>query len=149
MAARCEERFEETGDRCVFRTRHREHRTLAGQTWPNEETAALMDRPKATEVLRDRAGKAAAPDHVDPARDPIALDRPSPDVPVEAEMAWSRDAWVSQAEVAFHAFLRSRREEFTTPEHVWPLLDQPREMRALVLVVRRHGRHGYEECHRR
>lgn len=68
-------------------------------------------------------------------------------VPVEAEQAWSKQAWLPYATETFRTFLREHPgREFTTAEDVWPLLETPEEMRAMVVVVRTMLReHGMVE----
>lgn len=56
--------------------------------------------------------------------------------PPAAEERWSRETWVPYAKGVLFDFLRQHPGEFTTAEDVWPLLDAPQEMRAMVLVVR-------------
>jgi hypothetical protein len=73
------------------------------------------------------------------------LRRVSPGVPQEAEGKWQQDPWVTYAGQTFQRFLEQRPESFTTAEDVWPLLERPEEMRAMVQVVRRLLRAGYME----
>lgn len=74
-------------------------------------------------------------------------ERHSAGIPVDAETAWSRDAWQARTRGAFRDFLRDRSEPFTTAEHFWPLIDAPREMRALSTVVRGAIRDNWIEEH--
>lgn len=53
------------------------------------------------------------------------------------------DPWEEEALAIFYRFLLTRVEPFTTPEHLWPLIEAPGEMRKMVSVVRRALRGGW------
>jgi hypothetical protein len=46
-------------------------------------------------------------------------------------------AWVEYASEVLHTYCREHQQPFTTPEHLWPLLDAPEEKRQMHQPVRR------------
>lgn len=72
-------------------------------------------------------------------------------VPIVAALAWRerQPQWLAEATAALHQVAKTK-QHFTTGD-VWPLIDAPPEMRAMVLVVRHGIRLGwmYEDAAKR
>lgn len=124
----------------------------ANVDWPNldwvpDRKVVHVNKRAAIQVAADAAKATGQPDRVGRPPTPaehLAEQRPvQADVPAEAVQAWSRDDWVEGAYTVLVGWIRSHPgQQFTTPEDIWPLLTAPREMRAMVLPVRRAIKHG-------
>lgn len=139
--------------------RHLDHLDAAGGMWPNTLVREAMarapkkrrgggrDRSKASADARAQITEMAARARHEARVNPLADGRraASTGIPAEAVVAWSKEEWAKHAAEVFHSFLHTRTEPFTTPEHVWPLLDAPGEMRAMSLVVQALLRAGLIE----
>lgn len=92
--------------------------------WPNAEdrSAALAPRSKAAREQHKASLRAAIT---------------TGDALADARARWEADKaeWIAEARRVLHRYCTEHAEPFTTPEHIWPLLDSPGEMRAFTVVV--------------
>lgn len=130
--ARCNFPHHEDPSRVCIKIRdgiHIDHVDADGNGWTDPDAA---ERLKALTQRKGRPPRNSLGPLVNGARKSA-----STGVPQAALEAWDKDEWVKDAERVTLAFLRQRREDFTTAEHLWPLLDAPQEMRSLSVVVQR------------
>lgn len=158
---RCGDPHPESQNPCILpETSHSHHGSKEGESWPNTMVQeALAKRPTrrggkgrgaskpsdaTIKKVRDMSGRARPETHVNPINDHRPPSHgPSP----ESVAAWDADGWVDRTFGTLTTFLRDRHEPFTTPEHFWPLIEAPREMRAMSRVVQRALRQNIlQEC---
>lgn len=119
---------------CRAKGDHADHLNGA-HIWPNTEW--LESRPRQVvshdhRSLQVRVREAARNAQV---QRPIGAPRIHTGVPIEAMIRWTNSGWVDYATAEFRRFLEGRVEQFTTPEHFWPQIEAPPQMRALSVVV--------------
>lgn len=122
----------------------------SGIDWPNEAfeppRSVVHSRGKGKKKAEEIAKGNPEPPRVGAPPSPeehLDRQRPQTDVPADAVAEWSKDAWVDRTYATLVAWVRQNGASvFTTPEDIWPLIDAPREMRAMVLPVRRAIKNG-------
>ena len=136
---------------------HADHVSKTGKVWPNEHAAALRATlpvrrggtgraaSKAGSASVARVNKIAARTRPPQQAAPVPHAEPSHGPSEAAVAAWDAEGWVAKTAPVIHRFLHTRAEPFTTPEHLWPLLDAPAEMRAMSRVVQALLREGLIE----
>lgn len=127
-----------TGAVCTATGMHRYH----SGAYMTEVSGRRMRR-NTSWLNEDWVGPNAAPTRAQQEGDLNDLaHRIRPGVPEEATEAWSKEAWTEQTYQTFVRFVAERTEPFTTAEDFWPLIDAPREKRAMTIVVQRALRAG-------
>lgn len=124
---------------------HGDHGDRQG-LWPRPERVALVKAftesrrsKKRTRTLRSLGQRARE------GKKRILAGDTGPGIPAEIEGRWVADEWHTYAGQIIEDFLKQRRDDFTTAEDVWPLLDRPEEMRAMSVLIQGFLREGYIE----
>lgn len=129
---RCHSPHPEEGVLCLLpQDRHSPH-TDGSLWWPDEDVEAERARkPAKIQERRGRAKRTASKASVDLMRSARSSMVGSNDM--------TRDEWVDHVCGVVEEFARTHDGEFTLPEHIWPLLDEPVtiDSRAMGDVVRR------------
>ncbi len=148
---RCHEPHPEIAESlCVVpEGQHLDHIDLAGNVWPNGPAREAHSRRPTKRGKGRRAGEAsdaakakikeiAAAVERERRVNPLADGRrpATTGVPAASAVEWSKEAWAHETTGTLQVFLVARQEPFTTPEHLWPLIDSPNgDMRAMSVVV--------------
>lgn len=128
----CNERHPDEHDQfCVLTGSHGHHTTKWGMAWPNEPVLQESAERRARSSYRTKRGRTSALGAL-LTRVKVAEDA-HPTSPEE---------WLEEAYEIFHQWLAEHSEPFTTPQHIWPMLDTPTSMRILSVVVQRLLREG-------
>lgn len=119
---------------------HLAHVSADGAQWPNERAREARERaPKKISGSRARRDVQRDLRAMATRTTPFARVNPINDAPERVDPA----QWATTAEQTLHRLLMTRREPFTTPEVLWPLLDSPpTDMRSLSTIVQAALRQG-------
>jgi hypothetical protein len=93
--------------------------------------------------VRTKSGDSRVKKIIGSIHEPGKVGPPVSGPPPQAIENWAtaQEAWLVQAQIALRQVCRTHKR-FTTDD-VWPLVDNPRERRAMVMVVQHGLRHGW------
>jgi len=107
-----------------------------GADWPNEGyVAPLKTMTKGQRELH----KASLRERVRAVQGPNNLVQNSGAAVDDMTASWAANKadWLASAARTLHGYCQGHAGPFTTPEDIWPLLDNPGEMRAFSVTVQR------------